>query len=884
MCVLFPCTCHFFPLSDDSLTADGHVPFKSKRIGNNMADFVETDSPLPTPTLQRKFSGDIQNPKTPPFVRKGCFRRKGGGKAEGSSQKKGDARGKGRNTRKGQEKDGVVVTSYRKLCHTLTSSLINTKDNSSPAVITQEPRSPASGSITPVTSTNGSGDATPTHTIAQTRPRDTKTQLDGSTRTGRKKQHSSGDKPLPCAVLAGSRPEKSHREDSEEEENVEEANVVGLSFKKISDTDTQFEADTAQPNAVTCREQNKESGLMQTQYTRPREAPKAADHKNGGQADIRSVRPIAWAEPWHKLDGTPSGHLGSKSAAADQHMPMMLRRHPNRNSERKFPNTPERSVAVLRRGSLQDRYFLRWSTFTDIDLDNAQTYDEEKAGASPCRMCRESMKDGGSRCHRDTDEKPQRCEGSGHSTCDVTKPPTQPAAIGEGNLAETLKSNDFAQHQEVTVKKALVKLSVELGRKSEKSIFDNLVSVCSETMASSIRQCQAESPDEGPAKMTDVGREQGALLFGDIMKEFVARLPSDADQIQTSLPSRPPVCEKISSHHQSAIEEPSDTLKVMQEAIQKACDGLMAAQLPQEPSQTAHSSPIPEPRDAPIPVGSEPKTNTFVLPSFAKMEESKVLSRRNSVDLQQEPTRIRLSKTGRIEVLDTASVTDDDEDHDDAFQDSSRPHHDPPPAAESPPVTKRRPSFVERLSQWRLSWNFKHDSSAPPQPLPVRSESLKLRAHQRRASVPNFPSRRFSFSGTFSDLHYSIQSQKESSIAEAPPTLKVTSLFQQSTSATANRRRGSVSSCLTLAPPEADSGAVRRSSFDDRLKKGTTQSVDNASDAFSYFLDYPVLQLGEWASFNPFPLYLHALVCSPSVLTLLWTVFRCAPLVIPQKK
>ncbi|XP_063840315.1 leucine-rich repeat serine/threonine-protein kinase 1-like isoform X2 [Scylla paramamosain] len=815
-----------------------------------MADFVETDSPLPTPTLERKFSGSRQDPKsTPPFVRKGCFRRKGGGKAEGSSQK-GDGRTKGKSSRKDHDKGGVVATSYRKLCHSLSSSRLSAKESHGPASTSQEPR--PSPTVTRVTSTNGSVVTTPTHTIAQTIALHTKTTPDCSTGAGGEKQRSLGEKPVRRAVPA--RSSAAHREDSDEEEKTEEISVVCLSFKKISDTDTQFEANMTQPSAPDCAGQDSgRNDIMHTQTRRSGTAAKESDEgKDGGQVAVRSVRPTGWAEPLFRPEGSPSGRLRNKSAVAEEHTDIILRRQSGRSSDRKIPNTPERSVAVLRRGSLQDRCFMRWSTFTDFDFESAPTYfensetcTEEKIEASPSRTRR---KDVGSRCHRNTNESPQRRE-EGEVRKPGSSPLSQPVVGSETSLTEAVESKDPAPQREVALKKALMKLGAEFGKKSEKSTFDNLVSICSETMASSMRHCQAESPNEAPGKLTDVGREQAALLFGDIVKEFVARLPSDVDQIKTSLPTDPPISENFSGPHYLPSPEPPDTLKVMQEAIEKACDGLLAThvhEVPEEPPQAAPGSQAPETTDSAAPVSrDDTKTNTFVFPSFAKMEESKVLSRRGSMDRRasldlQEFSRVRLSKTGKIEVVNDGSGTDDDLDREDEPQDSPRPPDDPPPASDTPPVTKRRPSLTERLSQWRLSWSFKNNP-LPPQPLPVRSESLKLRAQQRRGSVPDFPSRRFSFSGTFNDLHRSYQSQQESSIAKAPPALRGKSFLEQPTSAAASRRRGSVASCLTLAPPQADSGYVRRASFDDRMKKGGKESVDKASDAFSYFLDYPVL-------------------------------------------
>ncbi|MPC16690.1 hypothetical protein E2C01_009520 [Portunus trituberculatus] len=840
-----------------------------------MADFVETDSPLPTPTLERKFIGARQDPKsTPPFVRKGCFRRKGGGKAEGSSQKR-DGRTKEKSSRKDHDKGGVVATSYRKLCHTLSSGRMNAKESHSAAVTSQESR-PSPTVTHHVISTNGSVVTTPTHTIAQTVALHTKTPPDRSSGKGGEKQRSSGEKPVRRAVPAvPARSSAAQQENSDEEEKAEENNVVCLSFKKISDTDTQFETNMTQRSVPDCAGQDSaRNDIMHTQTKCSGAAAKEGDEgKDGGQAAVRSVRPTGWAEPLFRPEGSPSGRLRNKSAVAEEHIGIILRRQPGRSSDRKIPNTPERTVAVLRRGSLQDRCFMRWSTFTDFDFESTPTYfessetcAEEKIEASPSRTRR---KDVSSRCHRNTDESPHRREETSHKTPEVRKPDSsplnQPALGGEASLADAVGSKDTPQQREVALKKALMKLGAEFGKKSEKSIFDNLVSICSETMASSMRHCQAESPNDAPGKMTDVGREQAALLFGGIVKEFVARLPSDVDQIRTSLLTDPLASENLSGPYYSPSQEPTDTLKVMQEAIEKACDGLLATnvpEVPEEPPQAAPDSQAPETTDTGAPVRrDDTKTNTFVFPSFAKMEESKVLSRRGSMDRRasldlQEFSRVRLSKTGKIEVVNDGSGTDDDLDREDETQDSPRPPDDPPPASDTPPVTKRRPSLTERLSQWRLSWSFKNNP-LPPQPLPVRSESLKLRAQQRRGSVPDFPSRRFSFSGTFNDLHRSYQNQQESSITEAPPALKGKAFLEQPTSAAANRRRGSVASCLTLAPPQADSVYARRASFDDRLKKSAKESVDKASDAFSYFLDYPVLHQGKWALRHPHSLYLH---------------------------
>ncbi|XP_050691737.1 leucine-rich repeat serine/threonine-protein kinase 1-like isoform X4 [Eriocheir sinensis] len=885
-----------------------------------MADFVETDSPLPTPTLGRKVKGGGQDPRSsPPFARKGCLRRKAGGQ-EGGGQKS-DARAKGRKARRQHEKGGVVATSYKKLCHSLSSSFRGTRDNATTAtttttttssttttttaatttsstttttsstttttssitttINTQEPRYPTHD--VPVSSTNGLADVTLTHATAQTIPRAAEPPLESGTTSGEGQQQACLAPPLPGAVLHGGESREPLGEVSDgEQQEQQDARVVCLSFKRIGSARTRPDTDAG-------RAEHDPGGGDATPSTHGRGSREAAtsdshttprqdhDHKHGakgcvgaGQAAPRPIRPVAWPDP--------GGRLGNKSAALEQH-PAVLRRQLSRGSERKMPGTPERSVAVLRRGSLQDRYLLRWSTYHDIDLGSPQTSAAGPADALPARAQGEVIRgDVGASGRRDTDEKPQRRKENLHKTPGDTKkdppPPAQPVDTA-GGAAEAPESEGFARHREVALKEALVRLSLDLGRGSNKSVFDNLVSICSETVASSIRRCHAESPDEVPGRVTDAGRQQGALLFGDIVKEFVARLPSDQDEVQTGAgPStRPSVSGDIFSYHPPAAAEPPDTLSVIQEAIQKACDGLLR----EDASQVSPSFASPaESQVTPAVAGGDHK-DTFVFPSFAKMEESRAVSRRGSVD-QLEFSRVRLSKTGRIEVVDAKmeesravsrrgsvdqlefsrvrlsktgkiEVVDDDaeveeaeeeERHEDASWHGSASPRDPRPAGDPPPVAKPKASLAERFNQWRLAWGFKHDDS-PPLPPPGRHEALRLRAQQRRASVPDFSRRRFSFSGTFNDLHHSVQSQTESVTPATPPKMRKKALAEHS-QARSSPRRGSVSSFLTVAPPESDAGGGRRASFDDRLKKGNPRSVDKASDAFSYFLDYPVLQ------------------------------------------
>lgn len=398
--------------------------------------------------------------------------------------------------------------------------------------------------------------------------------------------------------------------------------------------------------------------------------------------------------------------------------------------------------------------------------------------------------------------------------------------------------------------------------------FDKLVHVCSETVAQSIRQCIAESPDEVPANVKDIGLERGAVIIGDMIKEFVATLPSDADKSEEQPLKGEEDAEGDGAEATTLVED----MTTLHETKDDDDDGKdTPTSPPTPPPDEIREALLDDDEVETIKDSSSPRTSqdicddntsgkapdgvrlsacgsAFVLPSFKKLEEPKVLSRRGSLDTQ-ESSRIRLSKTGKIEVIDASevgdepdSITEEGRDHlesDDEgkFQDSVSSQQEGPDAPSS-----RRSSFTERFNLWRMSWKYKNDSQPPS-----RSESLKIRLMQRRASGSEFSvsydSVRRSMSGNLNDL-FSGGGQRRASTVETPRLAR-----RNSEQKASYPRRGSLTNLIFRSA--SDTSASQRFNVDDRLRKINKMdkpSVERASDAYSYFFDYPVLHQGNWRS------------------------------------
>lgn len=310
----------------------------------------------------------------------------------------------------------------------------------------------------------------------------------------------------------------------------------------------------------------------------------------------------------------------------------------------------------------------------------------------------------------------------------------------------------------------------EWKRKSDLFSFDNLVNICSETVAKSIGQCVAESSDDMPAYAKDLGMQQGATIFGSMMKEFVAALPSDLNQDGDTISSQqcPPLpCGADTATQLNAIENTTD-FSVIKETVCSPSDE--TKNVINSETVLPHSSKAPTTLEIEESTINKQEVNdVIVLPRFVKMGEptGKMLSRHNSVDVQK-TSRVRLSKTGRIEVVD--SIADDEnsglheEQEDILIEDICASPNVPDEENSANKPVPRRTSFTECFHLWRLSWKLKNEN----QPASW-SESVKLRM-QRRASGSDFSSnvssRRNSFSGTYNDLYHLGQNTIWSSMAE----------------------------------------------------------------------------------------------------------------------
>lgn len=445
--------------------------------------------------------------------------------------------------------------------------------------------------------------------------------------------------------------------------------------------------------------------------------------------------------------------------------------------------------------------------------------------------------------------------------------PSVPAALNsqmEGTYRETVAPSQDGSFSKFALKSALDRN--EWKRKGGRFSFDRLVHVCSETVAQSIRQCIAESPDEVPANVKDLGLERGAAIIGDMIKEFVATLPSDVDKEGEACKGEgdaesedaTPLAEDMAIVPETKDDDDDDGKDTPTSPSTPPPDEIREALLDDDEAETIKDSSSPRTSqdicddntsgEAPGGVRISGCGSAFVLPSFKKLEEPKVVSRRGSLDAQ-ESSRIRLSKTGKIEVVDASEVGDEpdpiteeggdrlDSEDEGRFQDSVSSQQEGPDAPSA-----RRSSFTERFNLWRMSWKYKNDSQPPS-----RSESLKIRLMQRRASGSEFSmsydSVRRSMSGNLNDL-FSGGGQRRASTVETPRLAR-----RNSEQKASYPRRGSLTNLIFRSA--SDTSASQRFNVDDRLRKINKMdkaSVERASDAYSYFFDYPVLHQGNWRS------------------------------------
>lgn len=961
-----------------------------------MANFVETDSPLPTPKLGRKFSGSYASDSekhadtrsTPTFVRKCCVRRKANAHAEGGVPAGGHSGARVKRAAKRLSEPDVVGTSYRAVSGSPRHSPRSSRHDAAAASKTKIPmptrhipsQGPGSLSTDGTNSSAGAGHsggtsssaqhhgapAKATHNVAQEisswrnasplssrklpKPKDeipkTNSEYKASN-TGHRRQ--SSGRPGQD-LLTGKQYTKRTGESSEDSEDDGRENVVGISYRKydISDNCWRFvesrsgavEAPRGKAKCDISRQDHlgveTESGVerqasdgragrtqqeVETQHfnvqlirdiwkQRDMQPPSGRSlargiivgRQNSGAEEMRTSGTLPASPPGisptcpsRALPTCPSGRppaspSGTLPAVPFETKPQrlgdetktlstftvdtslrgspVLKRQGHRSSERKIPGTPERSVGILRRGSLPARFSGRWAAFQDMNTCtmmshpegvsealNSVEYENEKH--TTCRE-RHWSHDKALLKLRTHDWKTNSEGNHGHSRLAGTS--------GMKELHLTLAgSQDLNRSREAHHSGLPSRLNLDRNdwkRKSGRFSFDNLVNICSQTVAKSIRQCIAESPDGVPFNVKDLGLERGAAIFGGIVKDFVASLPSDvskSEEEEAATPGSGGADVEETTGDFRSLGEATDIFQVIREAAQKICERSESIQSAGTVSQNVTSgSPIPESMDESEAAGdlsakAEDEGCGIPWPRFTSMEEPKMLSRRSSVDAS-ESSRVRLSKTGKIEVID-ASVVDDDsgpvdeEGQDDGLSDGgsvcSASQRDDISSAPS----SRRSSFTERFNLWRLSWNLKNDSQPPS-----RSESLKARLQQRRASGSDFTlsydSKRNTFSGACNDLCSSGQSNKRSSTVETPRLRRRNCPEQQQPPAFT--RRGSASSLTLFRSPSETASLARRHSIDERcrtLTKMEKSSVEKASDAFSYFFDYPVLQQGEFFFF-----------------------------------
>ncbi|KAK3871382.1 hypothetical protein Pcinc_023472 [Petrolisthes cinctipes] len=814
-----------------------------------MADFVETDSPLPTPELVRKSSArsndgkrQSSSPRSPqPFVRTGGVRRKPGGQVDGSASDSSSStvgRSKGKRQRKGANGNGVVVaTSYRR---------VESSPQTSRRDLTYSPKT----KIPAPTSQS------PSHHAQKTQ-----------NANNAKSKHEGSPSRIPARLgsCKGHQYTKRTGESSEGSEDEDaKPSIVGLSYKKTGDqcwqqsnTAEEATATTNSHNPLLIRDTYKEDICKENVTKVENECKSRYEWSKGTQnknieTSSDSLQAISKETSMNSL-GETNGSNGpqplytnilsesnGKSGISDKSNSEM--RSIEQNHRKKLPKSPEHNVAILRHGSLPVRYTSRWSAFPDLfsvpvaHTENAeQTLSTEK---SATQLKKANSVAG--------NKKPQEQSTNVAGICTEAQKSTDINSTAKTNIElvkRTVPQNDQShktKEMTSTLKHTLNR--EDWKRKSNRRFsFDNLVTLCSETVASSMKKHIAKSPDQDIVRVKDIGRQEGAAIFGGIVKEVVASLPSDVSSVQ----------EKSEDQSQSSPKFnalSSNVTDIIRAAHQKLCEshaslnsnGFPLEDLPESPMTPSYMCGD----EKPCTTTPQNVNNVANLPSFSKMEEPKVLSRRGSVEVQ-EHSRIRLSKTGRIEVVDS-SVQEETDNTGSLESESSNlmdttselltsQQAEELPTNSTPPVKRR--TFSERFSLWRRSWNMKYDGQSFS-----RSESLRLRLHQQRASLYDAP-RRYSFSGTVNDL-YSLGQRRVSSTAESPQVIRKDLLLPDPTFNPASIRRGSGCNFpqATERPP-----LTRRHSVDERIKKpgkGEKSSVEKASDAFSYFFDYPALPQG----------------------------------------
>ncbi|XP_068220598.1 leucine-rich repeat serine/threonine-protein kinase 1 isoform X12 [Palaemon carinicauda] len=513
------------------------------------------------------------------------------------------------------------------------------------------------------------------------------------------------------------------------------------------------------------------------------------------------------------------------------------------------PDIDDYEEVILRKNepvsARSNQYFKssRWTMFADLDAAKNVAFHAN---------IDELDQDG----EHHTQEKPSLCEGQDDSVGELKR------CDGLPNESAVLKNLPFVPHPTHTKMIMDSKLNLKLNlnrndwkRKSGRFSFDKLVHACSETVANSIKQCIAESPDDIPPNVKDIGLERGAAIIGNMIKEFIATLPSDDDKkitdvndsektedlqtppspfAQTPVGGEKTILKDITETAEYKDEESIETIEsqtsVEEDNVQEVIDNGSTVTNDTSSSKTDDS------------VTSSYINNAFVLPRFKSLDEPKSMSRRGSVDL--ESSRIRLSKTGRIEVVDSLEVEDNDLDDSQEvesemeIEDISTPTQtsiDSP--AEDAISNTRRYSFTERFNLWRLSWKFRNDTQ-----LPSYSESLKSKLQQRRASGSDFTSSYDGRRSSFSDLFNGgiASNRRRASTVETPILNRRNSCEQRPPLL----RRSSATN-LSLFRSSSDTSATKRFSVDERLRKigeMDKPSVEKATDAYCYFLDYPVLE------------------------------------------
>ncbi|KAK7078385.1 hypothetical protein SK128_010656 [Halocaridina rubra] len=479
----------------------------------------------------------------------------------------------------------------------------------------------------------------------------------------------------------------------------------------------------------------------------------------------------------------------------------------------------------------------RWSMFADMNVAKLYTFgdnalmdsDDTHMSADICTTIRNS----GNFCDLDLDTK-VRCKNSQigvkqrievcRNSCEEVSH-SKSHSLTDARLSLALNRNDWK-------------------RKSGRFSFDKLVHICSETVAQSIKDCIAESPNEIPANIKDIGLERSAIIIADMIKEFIATLPSDLNKRVDNQVQSPIQENEICTSGKGILETAEAEIPL--DNIRETVEFKVASELIENTEISAQDETDNAVRRAKSnETGLDEKvipssvTNTLVLPSFKSLEEPKSMSRRGSFDIQ-ETSRLRLSKTGRIEVIDQIESEDEpyplkenEEEGSVVNDDFSLSGFQSLAEETSPP--SRRYSFTERFNMWRLAWKFRNDGQ-----LSSRSDIIKNKLQQRRASGSDFVS---SFDGRGSSLSDmitgGIPNKRRASTVETPRLARRNS-FEPKTVLKKNS-----DSYLSLFRSSSDTSATRRLSMDDRLRKISMMdkgSVERGTDAFSYFVDYPVLQ------------------------------------------